>query len=104
MEFIEKIYTTTKEFPPTEMYGLTGQLRRAVISIAMNIAEGSGANSDNEFKRFLNISLRSNYEIMCGLEVSQRLNYIRREEMEMLLSKSDELSAMITGLKKKLNS
>ena len=56
LDFIEDIYKLTQEFPNHELYGLTSQLRRAALSVAMNIAEGSGTGSDREFNRFLNIS------------------------------------------------
>lgn len=102
MDFIEDLYKLTGKFPNKELYGLTSQLRRAAISIALNIAEGSGAGSDAEFKRFLNIALRSNYELMCGIEIASRLKYCTNSEKENILIKSDEISAMLTGLKKKL--
>ncbi|MCU0666152.1 MAG: four helix bundle protein [Candidatus Omnitrophica bacterium] len=62
MDFIERVYLKTSKFPQSECYGLTSQVRRAAVSIALNIAEGSGSGSDLEFKRFLNIALRSSYE------------------------------------------
>ena len=102
MEFVEMIYQATNQFPLREMYGLTNQLRRSAISIALNIAEGSGAGSDKEFNRFLNISLRSSYEIVCGIEVANRLRYCEDQKARLLLSKVDEISAMISGFKKKL--
>jgi four helix bundle protein len=100
--FIEEIYRITNKFPAKETYGLVSQLRRATTSIALNIAEGSGSGSDNEFNRFLNISLRSSYEVMCGIEVAKRLKYCNNNETNSLLNKCNELSAMISGLKKKL--
>ena len=103
MNFVEHIYKITNKFPTSEMYGLTNQLRRAALSIPLNIAEGSGSGSDKEFCRFLSISLRSSYEVVCGVEVAKRLNYCSREETESLLKQCDELSAMITGLKKSLS-
>ena len=75
MDFIEQVYKITNKFPKTEMYGLTSQIRRVALSIALNIAEGSGAGSDNEFNRFLNIALRSGYEVMCGIEVGAVAKY-----------------------------
>jgi len=102
MDFIEEVYKITNGFPSKELYGLTSQLRRAAISIALNIAEGSGSDSDAEFNRFLNISLRSSYEVMCGIEVAGRLKYCNEQEVVSLLTKCEELSAMISGLKKKL--
>jgi len=102
MDFVEEVYEVTNKFPPKEMYGLTSQLRRSAISIAMNIAEGSGSGSDAEFNRFLNISLRSSYEVMCGIELARRLEYCNESQVDNLLKKCDELSAMISGLKEKL--
>ncbi len=102
MIFIEKVYKVTNGFPSHEMYGLTSQLKRAAISIALNIAEGSGADSDTEFNRFLTMSLRSSYEVMCGLEVATKLLYCPKEASDMLIIRCEELSAMLTGLKKRL--
>ncbi|MFH1800715.1 MAG: four helix bundle protein [Candidatus Omnitrophota bacterium] len=102
MDLIEEIYRVTEKFPAKEVYGLTSQLRQAATSVALNIAEGSAAGSDNEFNRFLSIAHRSNHEVMCGLEIAKRLEYLRSNESDPLLERSDELSAMITGFKKKL--
>ena len=102
MDLIEDVYKTTKTFPKDELYGLTNQVRRASVSIAMNIAEGSGADSDMEFKRFLIIALRSAYEVMCGIELSIKLKYITEEKGNKILNQLEELSAMITGFTKKL--
>ena len=103
MDFIELIYKTTHKFPSSEIYGLTSQIRRASTSIALNIAEGSGSGTDKEFCRFLSIALRSSYEVVCGVEVAKRLNYCSSNESDILLKLCDELSAMITGLKKSIS-
>lgn len=103
MDLVELIYKLTESFPSSELYGLTSQLRRAVTSIVLNIAEGSGARSDKAFKNFLAIAMRSNYETMCALEIADRLNYCNEEQKLILLTICDEIAAMITGLKKKLN-
>lgn len=102
IDFVEDIYKISSKFPKEEIYGLTSQIRRASTSVALNIAEGSGANSDNEFIRFLNIALRSTYEVICGIEIAERLKYLNENELNSLSSKCDEISAMITGLKKSL--
>ncbi|MEE8359903.1 MAG: four helix bundle protein [Candidatus Omnitrophota bacterium] len=102
MTFVEEIYRITSKFPAKEMYGLTSQLRRSAVSIALNIAEGSGTDSDREFKRFLIISLRSSYETMCGIEIANRLRYCSDKENVKLVNKCDELSAMLSGFIKKL--
>ena len=61
-----------------ELYGLTSQIWRATTSISLNIAEGSGNNSEKEFKRFLEIALRSAYEVMACLEIALKLTYLKR--------------------------
>ncbi len=102
MDFVEDIYKLTTNFPAKELYGLTSQLRRAATSIALNIAEGSGAGSQLEFRRYLTMALRSNYELMCGMEIARRVQYCTETNMNHVLKQSDEISAMLTGLKNKL--
>jgi len=58
-ELVKMIYDVTSKFPKVETYGLTNQIRRATVSIASNIAEGSGHSSKNEFCRFLEIAYSS---------------------------------------------
>jgi four helix bundle protein len=102
IDFVERIYKISSAFPKEEVYGLTSQTRRAATSISLNIAEGSGASSDIEFRRFLGISLRSAYEVMCALEIAVRLGYLDEAEKEGLLKSCDDLSVMISGLMSKL--
>ena len=102
MELITEMYRVTETFPKEELYGLTSQLRRAAVSIAMNIAEGSGGNSDAEFKRFLTMASRSGYEVMCGVEVAMKLKYLSDQEGHELLNRLEELSAMLHGFIKRL--
>ncbi len=102
MNFIEDMYKRTNKFPKEEMFGLTTQLRKASISIALNIAEGSGAGSDVKFNRFLNIALRSSYEVVCGIEIARILRYLNEFESQKLLEGCEELSAMMGGLKRNL--
>ncbi len=102
--FAVEIYSLTKTFPKEEIYGLTSQGRRAVTSISLNIAEGSGNNSEKEFKRFLEIALRSSYEVMSCLEIASRLKYCTKEDYEKLIAEADEIAAMIFGFSKTLSS
>lgn len=100
IEFAIEIYKLSKTFPREELYGLTSQIRRAVTSISLNIAEGSGNNSEKEFRRFLEIALRSDYEVMTCLEIAVRLNYCVRKDFDRLVVEADEIAAMITGFSK----
>jgi four helix bundle protein len=102
MSLVADVYQETAALPREELYGLTGQIRRAAVSIAMNIAEGSGAGSDAEFKRFLQMAMRSAYEVMCGTEVATKLRYLPDEKAEPLLDDLEQLSAMLHVFIKKL--
>lgn len=102
IEFAVEIYKLSKIFPKEELYGLTSQIRRAVTSISLNIAEGSGSNSEKEFKRFLEIALRSDYEVITCLEIALRLNYCETKDFDRLIAEADEIAAMITGFSKSL--
>jgi four helix bundle protein len=80
IEYGEKIHGLTKKFPRSELFVLTSDLNRAGISVASNIAEGSGSTSHREFARFLNIALKSTMETVSQLFVAKRRGYITGEE------------------------
>jgi four helix bundle protein len=102
MDFVTKIYADSAKFPRAERFGLTSQLRRATISIPLNISEGAGAISNAAFRLFLSYALRSTYEVMTALEIAQRLDYCTLEKTSELLAEADEIAAMIVGLSRKL--
>ena len=80
MDLITEIYKITNNFPESEKFGLTSQIRRSAISIPSNIAEGAARESKKEFKRFLYISLGSAAELETQLEISKRLTFINEEK------------------------
>jgi four helix bundle protein len=83
IDLVVAVYTLTKNFPVEERFGLTSQLRRAVISIPSNIAEGAARNSKKEFIRFLHISLGSLAEVETQLEIAGKLKFIaENKELE----------------------
>jgi len=102
MDFVTEIYRVSASFPPSERFGLTSQIRRAAISIPLNIAEGAGAGSPAEFRQFLSYALRSTYEVMAALEIARRLGYCPLERTQDLLDEADEIAAMIVGLSRSL--
>ncbi len=73
------IYTLTRDFPREEQFGLISQLRRAVISISSNIAEGSSRKTKKDYMRFLDIAIGSLNEVESLLYVSQKLNFLDTE-------------------------
>ena len=102
MDFVTKIYRVSNEFPRSEQFGLTSQIRRAAISIPLNIAEGAGVGSNSEFQRFLSYALRSTYEVMSAVEIAEKLGYLTDQEPHPLQDEADEIAAMIVGLSRKL--
>ena len=77
--FTTEIYKISHSFPSYERYGLGDQLRRASVSIASNIAEGSARESEKEFVHFLSISLGSAFEVETQLQIAYNLEYINHE-------------------------
>jgi len=75
-ELAYAVYLKTKSFPKEEMYGITSQLRRAALSVAINIVEGYGRQGRNEFRHFLNIALGSLAETEYLLDFSLKLKYL----------------------------
>ena len=76
IEFSDQIYIATREFPADERFGLTNQLRRAAVSIAANIAEGSGRSSDRDFVRFIEIAYGSLMETVSHLRIAERQKFL----------------------------
>jgi len=100
---VKKVYLISADFPESERFGITSQIRRAVISISNNIVEGSGRGSENDFQRFLDYALSSNFEVENMFYLALDLGYINQELFEELLSQSNELGKMIYGFKNSLN-
>lgn len=102
LEFTVNVYDFSKNLPNDEKYGIVSQLKRATVSIALNIAEGAGSGFDTEFGRFLKIAMRSTYEVHAIIDIIEKLNLSDQENLEKLRKELDEISAMIFGLIKKL--
>lgn len=77
---VKDIYVITSNFPKEELYGLTSQMKRCVISIPSNIAEGSGRKGNAELIRFLYISLGSLSELETQLDISIMLNFTKENK------------------------
>lgn len=102
IDFVVEIYEVIKKFPKTEDYALVVQIRRAVISIPSNIAEGAGRQTKKEFIQFLHIAQGSASEVETQLEIAYRLSYINGTEKSNLNKKLDDITKMIFGLQRSL--
>lgn len=97
-ELVKIIYTLTNKFPKEETYGLTLQVRKASVSIASNIAEGSGHSSNKEFCRYLEIAYSSSCELDTQILLSYDLAYINEPELEDTSHRIMEIQKMLHGL------
>ena len=97
-DFVELVYKATAQFPKTEVYGLTNQLRRAAVSVPSNIAEGQGRGSANDFRRFLSISHGSLREVETQILISKRLHFLTDAQAERVISLAGEVGRLINGL------
>jgi four helix bundle protein len=104
IEYCTKIYKFSAKLPSNEKYGLVSQIRRAAISIPLNISEGSGCNTDKEFSQFISYVYRSVNEVLTCLELGVKLKLVKDGiETEDLTDEGIELSKMLYGFSKKLN-
>ena len=98
IDLIPEVYQLLKSFPKEENYALSDQIRRALVSIPSNIAEGQARLHLKEFIQFLGISKGSLAELHTLLIVSHRLNYISKEELKRLEMPIEEISKMLNSL------
>lgn len=103
MDLVTEVYTLTQAFPREEMYGLTSQVRRAVVSIPANIAEGWGRKSRKEYIQFLRIARGSLLELETLLMIAVNLNYLPPAKAQPTLARVEEISRMLSGLMSSLN-
>ena len=95
-----KIYALTSNFPDEEKFGLTNQLRRASVSIASNIAEGSVRYSQKEKNRFYEIAYGSAIEVLNQLIISTELGFIEEDVLQEMRKDITEICKMLSGLRK----
>lgn len=103
LDLTADIYRLTKQLPKEELFGLSDQMRRAVVSIPSNIAEGYGRNSNKEMIRFLSIAKGSLYEVETQLYIAIDLKYLSEKETQPVMEQCNEIGKMITGLIKTLS-
>ena len=103
-ELVKKVYELLKKFPREEQYALCDQLRRAVISLPSNIAEGTGRVSSKDQAHFFTIAYGSLMEVLAQMDVACDLGYISNDEFNEIEKLIDTEAKLLTGLATKSKS
>ena len=98
MQLVKAVYEITKLYPKDEVFALTQQTRRAVVSIPSNIAEGIGRNYKKDTIQFLYISKGSLYELETLINIAHRLDYMSSENLSNLILQNNEVLRLLNGL------
>ena len=96
------VYKITEKFPREEVFGLTSQLRRAVVSVAANIVEGYARGTTKEYSQFLSISLGSLSEVEYYVFLSKELHYISNETFDTIEKQRALVGRLLYGLRQSL--
>lgn len=103
MELCKQIYVFTVSLPSDEKFNISSQLKRAVISVPLNIAEGAARQSDKEFRQFLHVALGSLSEVNTLLELCVMLQFCESTTVSDINEREQKCAALINGLIKSLN-
>ncbi|MBI2103705.1 four helix bundle protein [Candidatus Woesebacteria bacterium] len=101
LDFVDFIYEVTSSWPKEEIFGLTNQVRRASVSIALNIAEGS-SRTRKDFRHFLDLARGSCYECYAILRIARNRNYIDERNFDKAYEFCNKIARMISALKRSL--
>ena len=98
IDLAKTIYKVTESFPAKETYGIVGQMRRSVVSVPSNIAEGFMRKHNKEYRQFLYIALGSLAELETQIIISEQLGFLNNKESKKIQDAIDEVDKMTTGL------
>jgi len=101
-QYIKAIYEVTAGFPKEEQFAIVNQIRRAAVSVALNLAEGSDRGSDKEFQRFIGLSIGSLNETVAVLDISLDIGFINQQNYDIIISKAEDIIKQLSGLRKSL--
>jgi len=104
MALAKLCYQITKAYPKSELFGMTSQIRRSAASIPANIAEGNARAHTKEYLNHLSIARGSLAEVETHLILSHDVELLKKEDLDKCLSLADEISRMLAGLRKSLES
>lgn len=97
--FVKEVYRLLAQLPDFEMHNLTNQIRRAAVSVSLNIAEGTSRNSLKEQSRFSEVAYGSLLEVYCSLLIAKDLGYIDENDLSGISVRIQELSNKLNALK-----
>lgn len=98
-QLVKNVYRLVSELPPIENFALSNQIRRAVVSIKSNIAEGSGRNHAKDKAHYIDMAYGSLMETYSELETAADLEYITEEELKNIKTQFIEIGKMLSGLR-----
>ena len=104
MQLVTSIYNTLKSFPVEERYALSDQLRRAVVSVPSNLAEGLSRYSRKEQLHYVELSYGSLMEVMCQMEISYNLGYVNEDGFKAIEADVIVIAKQLSGLRTSLQS
>ncbi|PNS37000.1 four helix bundle protein [Mesotoga sp. B105.6.4] len=104
VELAKDVYILTEKFPKKEVYSLTDQIRRAVVSVPSNIAEGKGRSSAKDFINFLSVARGSLYELATQLYIATEIGHLSEQDFSSLSNRIEDLSHKIIAMTKYLRS
>jgi len=97
-QLVLEVYRVTPKFPKSELFGLTGQMRRAASSIPMNLAEGAARAGAKEFAQFVNVAIGSCEEVRYQLHLAEALGYVPKAEQQRLDNRYESVKKMLAKL------
>jgi four helix bundle protein len=100
--FADLVYSLTRNFPAEERFGLTNQMRRAVVSISSNIAEGSSRVSRADFSRFVEIATGSVFEVVSQSTIGLRQGFLSQDQHRQIYAAAEKQGKMLSGLRRSL--
>ena len=96
------VYTLTRQFPDTERFGLTNQMRRAAVSISSNVAEGCSRSSRTDYARFVEIATGSVCEVVSQATIGRNQGFLPEANYQQLYQAAEKQSRMLSGLRNSL--